>query len=491
MHTHLEEKILEQFALFPEDFDDTQKEQILSEIENCYYCKNIYETYVNIYSDTIKNLNNELLEDEELLAKKIYNSIRKPERKLLGSGEKTIIHIEDGNYKIITRPKIFSLSSVKYYFKNYPVASITFGLLFILVLVLGVFTFRTFTKDNNPVTLKLDDFILKAYNREGNLLWTKNVDGIPNRKIDESMKWLKNEKRYISLVDIDADGKNELLLSGMRNNEKLFKGDSLYCFNYDGSLRWVTSPESDEFNYAKSWKRTNWEVKEFFTAKTKKGPKLFVYANVVSYAGTVISTLNPYTGEVTSSIYHSGYLFSQLHFDMDKDGNDEVIFGGASSFGKPCILILKSDYLMGVMPDFYSKNQKFIKGNALYYIQLPVTKLGELLSTQNSQFVSELYKYNNYGIAACTDDVIGLDYDVLLQFAFDSTLTISYITASSAYETLYEKTNFEGKIKYPEMSDYLNAYKDSITYWDGDNFVNYPTKNKYWNQKFQLPLAHK
>lgn len=482
---HIDEETLEKFILVPDLLGDTARDKIKDHIEGCSRCKVLYNTLTKINNEINNEIGNEPLDIDEEVARRILIRKEKIESARLLTAANSI-QIFNGKAEIISRPKLYSLQGIGYLIKHFPAQVGSFGLVAVLAIGFIIVTLRNSQKDLNPVTLKTQSSILSAFNKEGDLLWKKNIDGIPDYGIDSLKSWVYGQKRYLNLVDIDGDGKNELLISGRLEDSGLFRTDSLYCFNNDGTLRWVASPENKKFDYAPTWKRTHWDVTEFFTVKTKSGTKLFVYAPVASFGGTILSSINPIDGRVLSSIFHSGYSVSQYHFDLDKDGNDEIILGGTSSFDKPFLMILKSDFLMGVMPDHFTK-QSFIKGNALYYILLPVSSLGKLLSTTSGSYVSNIYRYNKDGIAVLSNDVAWNEKtQITLQFAFDSTFTCKSVTGGTSYGVFYDKYYKKGLLKTPIDSLY-KSLKDSVLYWDGDKFVNYPAKNKYWDEPFKLP----
>lgn len=483
---HIQPQILEKYFLAPELFNESEKDTIDAHLANCILCEKLFNTYKQINENIEEEIEYSPNDIDLEIAKRLYNEKNDINNSNLLVSNNSV-QIFGGKAKIVERPNLFSLSGIVYVFKYYPLQSAGMTLITALAVAFLVFTVNNLRKDKNPVTLKFENSILSTYNIEGELLWKKNVDGIPNYNLDSLANWNYSDKRHINILDIDGDGKNEILLTGRYENKGLFRTDSLYCINNDSSIRWIISPENQKFNYAPSWKRTHWEVTEFFTIKTNNGPKLFVYAHVASFGGTVISEINPKNGNIVSSIYHSGYSTAQYHCDIDGDGNEEIIMGGTSSFDRPFILVLSSNHLMGALPDYYTK-EKHIKGNALYYILLPVSELGKLLANNSGSNVRNLYKFNNNGIAVLVKDVAwSSKEEITLQYTFDSTLTCKTVTAGTSYGIYYDKYYKQGLIKSKLDAEYFNSLKDSILYWDGDNFVPTPCKNKYSSQKFRLP----
>ena len=483
---HVDENKIEQFVLEPDVFNDTEKSEILAHINSCSVCKEIYDTYSNIYADLAAGINRPGTTNDEEIARRIYQRLSNSEERKLLSKKAAAVQVYNGRTEIVERPKTFSLSNFYHFIKTYPIPSLGFAIIGALALAFIVGQSKSYFKDNNPYSLDVKENKILVYNKEGDLLFTKSSSGLPNYDLVTLINWTFGKRRYLSLQDIDSNGKKALLVTGEYSMYGFYKSDSVYCFNSDGSLRWVISPEDAKHNYAPSWKRTRWGVRDFFTVKTQTGNKLYVIANDDSYAGTVVSQVDTKTGKILSSIYHSGWITAEDHFDIDGDGNEEIILGGTSSFDKPSLMVLKSNNsLKGVMPDLYQTQKNAAKGNAEYYLLLRVSDLGKLLSEAGVNDVYEIRKFEKYGIELITREVVEnkyiYDYDGLV-YAFDGNLNAKHITASAFFSKSYSDLYEKGKIKVPLDSIYFKTLKDSILYWDGDRFVNYPTQNKYWNQ---------
>lgn len=484
---HIEEKIIEAFVFHPESFNEVETNEIINHINECNYCKDIYEIYQSIYKN-INNISDIIPDSNDIdLAEKIVNKF-KPESNLkLLTQKSSIIKINDsGDYQIITKPKILSLHGLAYLFKNYPVQSVSYISLAAALFFFVIFFLKKPFADVNPVYLKIKDDILFAYNKTGDILWKKTVDYMPTNNIDSLVNPALGGRRYLILDDIDNDGYNELLITGTHYDIGIYRSDTLYCFNHDGTLRWKSYPENYKYNYAHEWKRTHWVISHFLSAERKHKKTLFLAAHDYYYGTTIISTVNPINGKVTSSLYHSGYINSANHFDIDNDGNEEIFFGGVSSYYKPFLMVIDKDTLMGVMPDFYSAEHK-VKGNASYYILFPVTELASALSRTKSIGMSSISKFKDSGIMVMTLEYFDQKNEVALQFILDKNFKIQYISATPPYLYHFEKIK-KIKITSPDIiNNYLAAYKDSLQYWDGERFVNYPARNKYWDESLQLP----
>jgi hypothetical protein len=483
---HLEESKIELYTLNPEVFSEDEKNEINSHINDCLLCKEIFDAYRNIYNDISAGLERKKTSNDEEIARRISLQLMNTgEDKLLP--ENSIVQVYNGKTSIVERPKLFSLANISYFIKNYPIPTFSFAVVVALAMAFIVGQINRSYKDTNPTFCSVANYMLTTYNNSGEILWRKNIYGIPNIQIDSLLEWKYDHKRFLSLLDLDSDGKNEVLVSGQSSLHGKLNQDSLYCFNSDGSLRWIAGVESPKYNYAPNWKRTKWNVKDFFTAKTKNGNKLFVVACDESYGGALVSSLNPKTGQILSTIYHSGWISTEIHFDIDGDGDDEIILGGSSSYDKPFLMVLKSsENLQGVLPDYFNTQKNYIKGNAEYYILFSVSNLGKKVSVSESYNICELKKFRENGIMALTHEAITPDikYQGLeLQYTFNNKLKIQYVASGADFSKAYREFLKKHIFKKPLDSTYWKAMKDSVLYWDGDKFVHYPTQNKYLYHK--------
>lgn len=483
---HIEENKIEMLILNPGNFSEIEKNEILLHLDKCNLCHEIYETYLKIYEDIhLQYLKSPTVNDEEI-AKKIHAKFHQVnESKLLSENSETV-QIYNGKTEIVIKRRSFSLQNLFYFIKSYPIPSFGFVLVSAFAIAFIVGQVKNTIKDDNPVFADVKNGALNIYNSSGEILWKKTAYGIPEVKSDILLNWA-SPKRYVNIVDIDSDGNKEVLISGDLYNKAYFKPDSLYCYEADGSRRWVTGPENISFTFVPKWKRTTWQIRDFFIIKTNNQNRLFVIANDAVYAMTIISEIDPYNGKVLSSLYHSGWFMTDLPIDIDKNGNDEIVIGATSNdYQKPVLIVLRAGELRGALDktEFFSTD-KLTKGNPLYYILFPVSDFGKHVSKSNSYNIYTIHKTDK-GISLESEEAHN-DGSIGLVFSFDKEMNVINVIPTNPYQKQYEDLYKKGIMKIPLDSAYWRAIKDSVLYWDGDKFVNYPAKNKYWNQKSHLP----
>lgn len=482
---HIKESNLELFVYRSGSFSEEESDKILSHLDNCSYCKDIYESYRNLYHGIDKGLGSESDENDKELAESIIRKFEaRQSKKLLPEG-RTAVQIYDNKVEIVTKPKSFSLQYFIFVARNYPVQSIVFTVIAALALAFITNSIKSISKDENPFYTENEKNFLMVYNKQGELLFKKPSFGIPNLDSKLLSMWEFGGKKFIEITDVDNDNINEILLTGSSNSGSLFSSDSLYCFNNSGDLLWVTLPEVRNNPKAPDWHRTKLRVQEFFAVNYGSTKKLFVISKDANYAGALITELDVHSGKPLHTLYFAGWASVRLNLDIDNDGKSEIIICGGDTFNKPFIMVLKTDNIKGVMPDYHSLNKNFEKGSAYYYVQLYFNLLGKydnhFLPNPNVVTISKLGKD---GFEIVTAEYGTGNNLSGIQYAFDNKITAVHIASGSEYMYRYNNLVEKGLIIQILDSNYYKMLKDSIKYWDGDRFVKYPTKNKYFTQKF-------
>jgi len=499
---HIEENKIAVLVFSPDMLDESEKDSMFAHINECGLCKEIFDATKNIYDDVITKTEDPATANDKEFAAKIYTNIKGEKNKSLTLKEKLLplsgsvvgdsaVEIYNGKTQIVEIRKTFSLQNIFYYVKRHPVVSGGFALVGALAFAFVIMTYKGAIKNNNPVYADIKEGILKIYNSDGELLWKKTVGNIPDTKLDEPITE-KNRfnKRYLSLLDIDNDNKNEVLISGA-TNDGLFTIDSLYCFESNGKLRWTTSAGKFTDFGTERWQHGRWHITDFFTVYSNGRNNLIVIANDAVYAPLIISKVDPGNGNVVSSYYHCGWNFEARaqKLDVNGDGNEEIIIGLTNNaYRKAALLVLSSDRLEGMSPantDFYPS---YLKGKELYYILFPITNLGQKFARAYSFIVSDLYK-SSKGITALTRECPG-DPDLKecrIIYSFDNSLNVLNAIGSAEFNRNYDELYKKGAFTETKDSNYFQNLVDSVKYWDGDKFVSYHTMNKYYSTETLMP----
>lgn len=479
---HVNDEKIELLVLEPERFSLEERDQILAHINSCSLCKEVYDTYKNMYNEIYNGMETPPAVNDIEFATKIKQRISTKEDNYLLTENAHTVQIYNGNTEIISKRKSLTLQNIYYFVKSYPVPSFGFAVITVLAVAFIIGQVKNSIKDTNPTFADVKNGSLNIYNSTGDLLWKKPASGISIANSDTFFRWVYGNHRSINITDLDTDGKNEILVTGDQMTIGQFKCDSLYCFNSNGTRRWVASPESEKYNYAPNWKRTGWEIRDFFTVRWGKKIKLYAIANDKIYGGAIISEIDSKSGKILGSLYHAGYFSQALSYDINGDGNDEIFLGGSSTgYYHAFFMAVEPDKLMGAIHnENHLKQFNLIKGNPEYYILMPISNFGRLLMPSESYDVAEIRGGNKTVTVFSIEAIIhNKQYPIL--YTFNKDMRVINVFPSTSFLKEYDTMLHSGKLTVPLDSNYWNSLKDSVLYWDGDKYVNYPAKNRYSN----------
>lgn len=481
---HITEEKIELLVYAPELIDENEKALIEIHLKECHLCMEYYQHTKNTFDNINLDLDQPPTSKDAELADRIYYGMRQEKRKLLAKND-TTIQVYDGNFQIIPQKKFLALRELGLLFKKRPILTGSFAIMSIAAIASLLFiTLKNSPKDDNPVYAEIKAGILEVYNTNGKILWKKTVGNIPNGKLDEPINLEnKDKKRYFSILDIDNDSQNEVLISGAKYN-RLFASDSVYCFNSEGKLRWITSAGMFLNFGTVRWKHTTWNISDFFTIRSSGKNQLIVVAHDETYAPLIISKLDPRNGKVISSYYHCGWNFEKRAQigDVGNDGNEEIIIGLTNNaLRKAALLVLSPDELEGMSPadqNFYPPQN--YRGKELYYIIFPISNFGHRFARDYSFVVYEMV-IGEKEITINTNEAPG-NYEVngSLIYSFDKNMRVLGVIGSQAFNRTYDEEYKKGTLTKPRDLNYFKKLVNSVQYWDGDKFVNYYTMNKYF-----------
>jgi len=490
---HISDEILEKYYLDPASFSEEDKNSILKHLDNCSECCERFILIIEFSNEiAVKSEEKATINDGNLALRIKHKLDNLDEAKLLP--EKTnSVEIYNGRTEIINKTDIYSLQNIYRFFKNYPFTSFSFAAVCVLASAFLVSTIKTNLKDTNPVFAEVKNSVLFLYNKGGEVYLKTMADGIKPIKSDSVANITKGKVQNIILADINDDNKNEILLFGSKGMKGSFTHDTLYCLDNNANLVWKSAlAPKIEFNSLK-WHLTKWNLHSASVISHKGSKKIIATASDNVYAASVVMDIDPKTGKVLQTFYLPGHIVGQIHYDINGDNNDElVVCSFNNALRRVSLAVFNLDNIAGFAPatDFFYP-AKYYKGSQLYYILFPWTEHGKKLAKTNFNGLESMEGAGNDELIVLTLENNGIDLTKEsgfgLLFNFDKNFFAKSIIGSVVYVKTYEELYKKGVYKQPLDSAYYNSVRDSIKYWDGDKFVNYPKKNKYWNQKFQMP----
>ncbi|MDP2207770.1 MAG: hypothetical protein Q8K98_03215 [Bacteroidota bacterium] len=492
---HIEIQQIEKFIISREDFTPGELDNITAHLAQCTYCKDHAEKLTAFYDGVSKELHNEPTERDKVFSEKILTRrkqvipFRKPE---LAQHSQDAL---DTYFEIIEPYHRPLMQRFARYIQIHPVRFASATSLAGFMLVASFLLIKPAFEDKNPAFAKIKDYVLTVYNKEAEVIWTKSVVGIPDASTVESSQYrnFNANPRRLLLADIDDDNKNELLLTGS-DIGKEFTEDTLYCFNSDGNIKWKHGVgPAIAFGKLDFTAYSTWLIVNIFVVNNNKSgkSKLFALALQRMYSPSKLFEINPTDGTELQSYWHRGVLYSMITMDLDNDGREEIILGGVNNnFDRACIAVLEPENINGYTSPLTENIPHGIsRATEKYYLLLPFTNLGQLLSVTTYNCISVIEIVGNNLFRAYTEEIYGREeYDGKgIIYTFGEGMKVKTLLGDASFQKLHKQYEKEGNLSQKYGPEYLQSLKDSIKYWDGEKFVNTPTINKFYQKAHNYP----
>ena len=298
-----------------------------------------------------------------------------------------------------------------------------------------------------------DTFI--ATGTGGRELWSYKFDG----RLDEST--MRSNGDYVSFVDLDGDGTNEVLVSAHFLSGQL--SQPVVCFSNSGRELWRFTPGREV--------RTRNEVfvPLYHVAFIKPMPRmpdgkryLVISAHHRLYYPNQLAVLGS-DGKLVREYWHSGHLSAIAFADLDRDGEPEVYLGGVSNGNRTATLVglklhdiegasqeSKLDYqLLGFRPAHEMVRVLFARSD-LNQVVAPFNAVGSIASSDSSL---ELHLNEALGSGRA-----------LAHYRLDSTFAVADVSPGDYFPVEHDELFRQGRLnhKYDRRRD-IDPLRD-LTY---------------------------
>lgn len=178
----------------------------------------------------------------------------------------------------------------------------------------------------NPITFRLDQAQLTILDVNGSRLWQKTFD----HPLQHNYQPLEIDRRqYIRIVDLDGDGRNEVLFSYKRPMG--VGNDVLICYSPDGREKWRFVPGKNVRTAERSYPPP-YNVHSITVAAITKGgpPHIVVSSHHFPDFPNQIALLSS-GGTLIGEYWHPGHLPWMQVADFDNDGLAELYLAGVNN----------------------------------------------------------------------------------------------------------------------------------------------------------------
>ena len=250
----------------------------------------------------------------------------------------------------------------------------------IVVVLLGLgafFLWNYATLPGKPVTVRIDDGVIKILDEQGTLCFVIDSSGLHVGAYEKALanlslppeKPLKD--RRLIFTDLEQNSSLETLFSEVSERSQEERSH-LVCYEEDGDERW-------SFKYGRQLTLHGTVFSGIYAADfilpVLDGQFVLVVAHHNPRFATQVTLLNSTSGEPEDEYWHPGRMGSLLLIDLDGDGREELLMAGVNNprrgIGHPALVALKipfgpPDVTSGESNYFWPENSKEFS-----YILLP------------------------------------------------------------------------------------------------------------------------
>jgi hypothetical protein len=466
---HIEEHILERYALNPDGDTITQsggitKEYIEQHLTECHGCRETLERIRTFYTNL--NTRFENIQEDTVSSSQSLTRV-----------ERHITAKENSDIQFYEELPITFWGKIIYSAKKHPVAagSSTFAL-FAFVAVLFM-TFIPAKMDANPDNLAYDEVnnLVVIQNKEYEPLWKFPAQTVR----DINTKYAFSSRPFI-LSDIDNDGKNEFLTSAMKVDDN---GSSSKLRVYDDNNELL-------FEYAPTERvrfRERIYDERFFTRivdimkNNETGEKLIVVTSSSGRSPSCINILST-SGKVLGAYYHFGDLATMFR-DTLTDGKEYLFLAGTcdiEEFEKKkyssyaVFIVIDPSKIIGNTEASHTPGFGYPTSTGeIYYVRLPLSDI-DLASDAFRASALKASQSNNAIIMRTNSGDADKSWD--FDYTFDRNLVVQVVKTSDGTYQIHESLIKSGKITSMIDSAYLNDLKKRVEYWDGSEWKAQATK---------------
>jgi hypothetical protein len=321
-----------------------------------------------------------------------------------------------------------------------------------------------------------------AYNKYGKPVWGSNI--LSEQDIDVYNNVERNKR--IILNDLDNDEYNDILLLLSDEKNKILNR-TLFCYNYDGNLKWKTVIPQHDSLYGNDYCSNDILIGTMSLVNSGNRKEIIINYRICLLFPNFTMKINS-KGKIISKFYNPGAINRIVNYDFDNDGKEELLCTGINNdYDKSGVLILfDPEYLSGCAPG-YRFPQNRSKGLMKYYLLFPKTDVGRFTNSGSS--FARLVDINGERIIVIIRELDGYtdiknirhSQEYVTLYTLDKWLNVLNVETSSEFDTKYQMLVNEGKLKpITNWKEFENKLISNVRWWDGDKFVNYPTMNKYY-----------
>ena len=389
------------------------------------------------------------------------------------------------NLAVVEVNKLKIKEKLKANYRQYHLfANIVLTIIVLCTIILIIAGYLIPLLDGHPVYIGLKGGRYVAYNKYEKSVWESRM--LSDQDIDIYNNVERNKR--IILSDLDNDEYNDILLLLSDEKNKILN-KTLFCYNYDGNLKWKTVIPQHDSLYGNVYCCNDILILSMSLINSGNKKEIIINYRISLMFPNFTAKINS-KGKIISEFYNPGTINRIVNYDLDCDGKEELFCSGINNdYDRSGVLILfDSEYLRGCAPSYrFPRNMS--KGLMKYYLLFPKTDVGKFTNYGSS--FARIVEISGERIIVIIRELDGYtdiknirhfqEYTTL--YTLDKWLNVLHVETSTEFDTKYQMLVKEGKLKpITDWKKFETKLISNVRWWDGDKFVNYPTMNKYYLQ---------
>ncbi len=328
-----------------------------------------------------------------------------------------------------------------------------------------------------PADFRIKGSALIVLNEEGQELWRYET-GIENLTDDNSYRESFQFRRandsttghllpYLMLKDINSDQKIEVLFSTQTQDE-MGEGE-LICFSDRGDELWRFKA-GREMKFGSTVYSHDYRICGFdtFDIDNDGNMEIFVSSLQNPHWPTQLVSLSS-QGSVLGEFWNSGYLSDFTFADLDKDGREEIVFGGLNNeYQKGCLVVFEADCIGGSSPQMKDEFRcpELDRGSEKYYVLFPRIDVDMAAHPMEAVGSLNILDDMNISVTAAISKIM---------YTLSPDLVVQSVTFSHGFMQLHNEAVAAGRIKSTMDEKYSTEIKNGVLYYDGSGWTPEPT----------------
>ncbi|MCP9291480.1 hypothetical protein [Gracilimonas sediminicola] len=357
---------------------------------------------------------------------------------------------------------------------------------FVVLVLLGVIGKLIYGPlDKNPTAVQFDGNVMKIMNDAGVQLIEIEI-GDYSVYFEHYLP--SDRENIVSLIDANGDGQNEILWTSYHGPG--FGRQKLVLGTVDGDTLW-TFEHSETFDYEfHPYTNTGKQFIELIQGEDLDQDgveEVIISTRHVDYFPSFLLVLDSETGRIKKKYLHAGSIHEVLVKNVDEDIEQELIIGGLNnSLKKAFVSILDYDYIFGqgASTERY-KTKGYKNAVEMLYVLFPKTLPVETSGGRRG-FETDLYHISETGdnglrVAIAETHHLNnkrTENNAQVFYLFDESFKVSSVGSTDIYDAYARDIYESGQTDILADGKYLESFKDSLLYWNGESFQYEPTINK-------------